>query len=70
MPKILEGKNCAWFPDKKCRHPISEEVLKILMSDPDARDIGETPSMESPMCTNCLLTQILDQLIQKTEEHK
>jgi len=65
IPKLIEGKNCSWLPNRKCRYPISKEVLNFLMKDPEVKDIGETPSMESPMCTNCLLTQILSQLIQK-----
>jgi len=60
MPKILEGKMCHWFPDKECIFPIPKETLELLMQDPDVADIGETPSMESPTCTNCLLKQIIE----------
>jgi len=61
MPKISEDTHCIWFPDEECRVQIPEDDLKELMEADDIREISQVPQVDSTICVNCLLAQILEQ---------
>ena len=56
--KLVEKDTCH-FLDKPCLHKISEDELKDAMDDKETETIFDIPTIESQLCTNCLLTLIL-----------
>jgi len=62
MPKIDENTKCHFF-DMDCYYPIDENELKTLLEELEEGDIlSQVPSIDSSLCTNCLLSQILKKL--------
>jgi len=62
MPRIDESTRCHFY-DIDCYYPINEEDLRLLLEELDEGEIlSQVPSMDSGICTNCLLSQVLDEL--------
>lgn len=62
MPRIDESTRCHFY-DIDCYYPINEEDLKLLLEELEEGEIlSQVPSMDSGICTNCLLSQVLDEL--------
>ena len=63
MPKFDEETKCH-FVDKECVFLISEEDLKNSLDDlEDGESLSQRPYEYTLTCTNCLLAQILKNLI-------
>jgi hypothetical protein len=64
MPKLDENSTCHFF-ETECQYPIPEETLKESLMEESADLITQIPSMDDPICTNCLLATMIELLAQK-----
>ena len=64
MPKLDENSTCHFFK-VECQYPIPEDTLKELLEEEEADLITQIPTMDDPICTNCLLATMIDLLAQK-----
>ena len=64
MPKLDENSTCHFF-DVECQYPIPEDTLLALFEDDEVDIIYKIPTMDDPICTNCLLVTMIDLLAQK-----
>lgn len=61
---IDENTRCHFY-DIDCYYPINESELMLLLKEMDEGDvISQVPSIDSGICTNCLLSQLLDEVQQ------
>ena len=67
MPKFDENKNCHFFPENECQYPIPKETLEEALENWDEEEDGDTlyqiPLNDDQVCTNCLLSQLISNLI-------
>ena len=60
MVKFREQTNCNFFPTQECEYPISEDVFKAAIEEAEEGEtLSQVPEVDSPLCTNCLLSQLL-----------
>jgi hypothetical protein len=65
MPKIDENTQCH-FLEGECAYPIPEKVLmEALENSEEDETIYAIPTRDDPLCTNCLLTTLIELIDQK-----